>query len=412
MPKVVPFKAVRPTRDKVGLVATRSYEDYSEKGRDMRMANNPFSFLHITNPGFKYDKKLSGEARFKMVKNRYSEFKEEHIFLKEETPAFYVYRIENRDKDVFTGIIGGASTADYAQNRIKKHEETLAHREETFKNHLKTVGFNAEPVLLTHPEDADLSQLIEKIVADKPEYEFTTTYRDTHYLWPVHDADLIDQIQARFAKMNAFYIADGHHRCASSHLLSEELSAENPGDPEDAPYNYFMSYIIPESHLRIHAFNRLVKDLNGLSKEEFLVQLDESFRIENLGVEYYKPKGLHQFSMYLDGEFYALHLRKALFNFKDPLEKLDVQVLYDTVLKPVLGIEDVRTNTRMDYSHGKNDMPYIKGKVDSGEFAVGFGMLPINIDELKQIADENLTMPPKTTYIEPKLRSGITVYEF
>jgi uncharacterized protein (DUF1015 family) len=410
--KIIPFKAVRPTRDKVSLLAARSYDSYTAMQVESRLRDNPFSFLHIVNPGYKYQKEISGEERYGLVRNRYQEFKEDEIFIQDEKPSFYIYKIVNRDRLEFNGIVGAASVQDYAEDRIKKHEDTLEFREVIFKEYLKTVGFNAEAVLLTYPDNAALKAIIEEVMQSRAEYEFTTTYRDTHYLWNVADETLLKRIQHIYDQMPALYIADGHHRSASSYLLAEDLKKENPHHMGEEAYNFFMSFLIPESDLKIYEFNRLVKDLNGLEKEEFLIKLDEYFRIENRGMEYYKPSELHHFSMYLDGEFYSLHLRKTKYEIKNALDALDTQILYTTILKPLLGIEDLRNDQRIAYSHGKKDLAYVKTVVDSGEFAVGFGLVPVTTEEMKQIADEGLRMPPKSTYIEPKLRSGVTIYEF
>ncbi len=412
MAKIHPFKAIRPTRDKVSLVATRSYQSYTPNERDSRMDYNPYSFLHIINPGHKYQKEISGEERYKLVRNRYLEFKEDEIFTQDETPCYYIYKIVNREQESFSGIIAAASAEDYERDVIKKHEDTLQNRENTFKDYLKTVGFNAEPVLLTYPDSPSITAIISEITKQRAEYEFTTTYRDTHYLWKIKDEKIIDQIRHEFSKIETVYIADGHHRSASSCLLAKDLKENNLQHKGDEAYNFFMSYLIPESDLRIYEFNRLIKDLNGLTKEEFLIQLDEWFRIENRGIEVYKPSKPHHFSMYIDGEFYSLYLRKTRYEFTDALEELDAQILYKTVLKPILGIQDLRTDTRIEYSDGKNDIVFVKTLVDNNEYQVGFGLFPASIDQMKKIADQGLTMPPKSTYIEPKLRSGITIYEF
>jgi len=411
MPKILPFQAVRPTRDKVSLIASRSYQSYTQSEREARLDNNPFSFLHIVNPGYKYHKEIAGPERFQLVRNRYQEFKEDDIFIQDKKPCYYVYRIINREGEQFTGFIAAASVEDYKNNLIKRHEDTISFREETFKDYLNTVGFNAEPVLLTHPENNTLAEILTEVTKTRAEFEFTTTYRDTHYLWILKDEAQLKIIQEEFKKMNCLYIADGHHRSASSYLLGEELKSKNEQHTGDEAYNFFMTYIIPEKDLRIHEFNRLIKDLNGLSKEEFLIQLDAYFRIENRGLEYYRPKKKHQFSMYLEGEFYSLQLRKTAYQFTDALSSLDAKILYDTILKPILGIVDLRNDKRIDYSHGINGMAYVKGKIDEGAYKIGFGMLPVDIQEMKQISDEALTMPPKTTYIQPKLRSGVTIYE-
>ncbi|RMZ50884.1 DUF1015 domain-containing protein, partial [Flavobacteriaceae bacterium PRS1] len=219
--------------------------------------------------------------------------------------------------------------------------------------------------------------------------------------------ETIDSIQKAFESISTIYIADGHHRSASSSLLSKEMKTVN-----NERYNFFMSYLIPESDLRIYELYRLIKGLNGLSKEEFLMQLDSRYRIENRGKALYQPTKKHHFSMYLDGEFYSLFLRKSNYIFNNALDALDTQILFKTILEPILGISDLRNDNRIDYYYGKNGLLTIKRKIDDDEFTVGFGLVPISIDEMKAIADQGLTMPPKSTFIVPKLRSGITIYEF
>lgn len=412
MAKIIPFKAVLPTRDKVSLVASRSYQTYTQAEREARLDYNPFSFLHIVNPGYKYAKEINGTERYNLVKNRYLEFKEDNIFIQDKKPSYYIYKIVDRDLQVFNGIIAAASAEDYEKDIIKKHEDTIEYRENIFKDYLKTVGFNAEPVLLTYPDNNKIAAIIKDIQQERPEFEFTTTYRDTHYLWKVDDEATINVIAKEFEHMQTIYIADGHHRSASSYLLYKDEKEKQSHSKTNDSYRYFMSYLIPESDLKIHEFNRLVKDLNGLSKEEFLIQLDTIYRIENRGKEFYTPSKKQHFSMYLDGEFYSLYLRKANYTINNSLDALDAQILFKTILEPILGIHDLRNDKRIEYSHGKNDLMAVKSKVDKGEFALGFGMIPVNIEEMKQIADEGLKMPPKSTFIEPKLRSGVTIYEF
>ncbi|EGV42415.1 DUF1015 domain-containing protein [Bizionia argentinensis JUB59] len=412
MVKIIPFKAVRPTRDKVSLVAARSYQSYSKEQRESRLRDNPFSFLHIVNPGYRFEKEISGIERYSLVKNRYLEFKEENIFVQDEKPTYYIYKIVDRENQEFNGIVAATSALDYENDLIKKHEDTIEYREIIFKEYLKTVGFNAEPVLLTYPDNAVIKGIISEKQKERPEYEFTTTYRDTHYLWRVDEPELLKNIEEEFKSMPHIYIADGHHRSASSYLLYKDLKALNPNHQGDEPYNFFMSYLIPESDLRIHEFNRLVKDLNGLSKDAFLIQLDTVYRIENRGTNPYKPTQKHHFSMYLDGDFYSLYLRKSAYNNDTSLDSLDAQILYKTILEPILGVEDLRNDERIFYMNGKKDIVNLKSNVDSGDFAVGFVMVAVTIEEMKQIADDGLKMPPKSTFIEPKLRSGITIYEF
>jgi len=410
--KIKPFKAVRPTRAIVGLVASRPYDSYTVDERESRMDYNPYTFLHIVNPGYKYDQVITGEERYKLVRNRYLEFKEDGVFVEDEKPSYYVYKIVNRHGQVFNGIIAATSAEDYENDVIRKHEDTLAVREKTFKTYLKTVGFNAEPVLLTYPDNPVIAEIIQKAQQKYAEFEFTMTYRDTHCLWKIDDDDTIAIIKNEFEQMKTIYIADGHHRSASSSLLHKEQKENNPKHTGEESYNFFMSYLIPESDLVIHEFSRLIKDLNGLTKEEFLIKLDAIYRIENRGIIPYHPSKPHHFSMYLDGEFYSLYLRKTSYNFKTALDKLDAHLLYKTILQPILGINDLRNDNRIEYVNGRHEIVTIKSSVDSGDFKVGFGMISATVDQMKQIADEGLKMPPKSTYILPKLRSGITIYEF
>ena len=411
MAKIIPFKAVRPSRDKVGLVAARPFQEYSVEEVRFQLEHNPFSFLHIINPGYKFQKEISGSERFQLVKNRYLEFREEGVFIQDEKPAYYIYKTISRNQ-VYCGIIAATSVEDYENNVIKKHEDTIAYRENMFKDYLNTVGFNTEPVLLTYPDSEVINAITAEVMQERPEYEFSSLNRDVHFLWVVDDEEKTQPIQKEFERLEAIYIADGHHRSASSWLLAKESRERNPNHTGEETYNYFLSYMIAQSHLKLYEFNRLVLDLNGLSKKEFLMQLDEWFRIENRGSEIYKPSKKHHFSMYLDGNYYSLYLRRTNYEFTDSLSMLDPYILYIRVLKPLLGIEDLKNDRRISYLPGRNDTFEVKKLVDEGQFAVGFGMLPVTFEEIKQIADAGLTMPPKSTCIEPKLRSGLTVYEF
>ena len=393
------------------MVASRPFQEYTVEEVTFQLEHNPFSFLHIINPGYKFQKEISGSERFQLVKNRYLEFKEEGVFIQDEKPAYYIYKTVSRNQ-TYCGIIAATSADDYENNVIRKHEDTISHREKLFKDYLNTVGFNTEPVLLTYPDSEVINQITSEVMQQRPEYEFSSLNRDVHYLWVVDDPALTEQIETEFKKLKAVYIADGHHRSASSWLLAKESREQNPEHKGTEAYNYFLSYLIAESNLKLYEFNRLVRDLNGLSKKEFLMQLDEWFRIENRGSEFYKPSKKHHFSMYLDGEFYSLYLRKTNYEFTDSMSALDPYILFTKILKPLLGIEDLKNDLRISYLPGRNDSLQVKQAVDEGEFAVGFGMLPLTFAEIKQIADEGLTMPPKSTCIEPKLRSGLTVYEF
>ena len=408
---IKPFKAIRPTRDKVGFVASKSYQEYSKKELEATLTFNPFSFLHIIDPGFKFDKMVSGDERFSMVRNRYLEFLEDNILMKDSKDSIYIYQIEKYNFKC-CGLFCAASVADYRNDIIRKHEDTLSQREELFANYLKIVEFNADPVLMTYSDKKAIAEIISKEKENDPDYFFTTPDKVKHSLWVVSDPKTIQSIQQEFKGIKALYIADGHHRSASSDLLAKKLEETNPNHTGKEPYNFFMGYLIPESEIRIYEFNRMVKDLNGLTKEEFLIRLDAFFRIEKKGKVLYKPSKKHHFSMYLDGEFYSLFLRRKVYKFTDVLSELDTQILYKTVLEPILGITDLRTDKRIHYGCGKHNIIRMKDEIDQGEFVVGFSLVPLKIGEIKAIADAGLVMPPKSTYIEPKLRSGITIYEF
>ncbi len=407
---IKPFRAIRPAKDKVAFVASRSYEEYDKKERNYHLKYNPFSFLHIINPGYKFQKTIIGEERFTLIRNRYLEFLEEQVFIKDVSEGFYLYQVQKRDFKTL-GIFCATSVLDYRNDVIKKHEDTIHTRELLFANYLKTVGFNAEPVLITYPQNKTIQGIVQKEIEKAPEYDFTTPDKKRHQLWRIAEKKTIEALQNAFANIKEIYIADGHHRSASSNLLAEDLEKENKKHSGTEPYNFFLSYLIPEDEIRIYEFNRMVRDLNGLAKEEFLIKLDAYFRIEKREDGLYRPTKKHHFSMYLDGEFYSLYLRKKVYQFTDALSELDTQILYKTILEPILGIHDLRNDKRISYGYGKYNLIKMKESIDRGDFAVGFSLVPITVHEIKAIADANLVMPPKSTYIEPKLRSGLTIYE-
>ncbi|WP_026706421.1 DUF1015 domain-containing protein [Flavobacterium soli] len=404
MAKIIPFKAVRPTRDKVSLVTSRSYDEYSPAELASQLDFNPFSFLHVLNPAYVNQQKIGLEKRFKLVAQKYNDFKEEVVLIKEENPVFFIYEIQTKNQ-TFTGIIAGTSIEDYQNNVIKRHEDTLQYRVELFKDYLHRTGFNTEPVLITYPDNPELTTWISNKKQTDSLYEFSTTKREKHILWKIEDKNEIAWLQEKFVEIGDLYIADGHHRSASAELLYEEDKASG-----NKNLNYFMSFLIAESNVKIYEYNRIIRDLNGHSKEEFLDKLSESFWLKNKEQELWKPAKKFEFGMYLDGEFYSLTLKDE-HSFTSVLERLDAQILYEKVLHPILGIEDLRNDERIDYIPGKQSIITIKEVVDEGEFEIGFMLFPTDIAEIKELADNNLIMPPKSTYIDPKFRSGLVVYE-
>ena len=404
MSKIIPFKAVRPTPDKVALVTCRNYDDYSPAELASWLDFNPYSFLHVINPAYVHSQKITLDKRFKGVSHKYQDFKNDGIFLEDEKASFFLYEIQTKSQS-FTGIVCGTSIEDYKNNVIKKHEDTLQYRVELFKDYLHQTGFNTEPVLITYPDNAEINLWISNKKKEQPIYNFSTTNKEKHTLWKVISDEEIAWLSTQFEKISELYIADGHHRSASAELLHDQYLSEDNDN-----LNYFMSFLIAESNVKIYEFNRIIRDLNGHSKENFLEQLANHFIIKPKEQELWKPQSKFEFGMYLDGAFYALFY-KLENTTNSLLQNLDAQILYDKVLQPILGIEDLRNDERIEYIPGKQSILTIKELVDEGEFEVGFMLFPSDISEIKALADNNLIMPPKSTYIEPKFRSGLMVYE-
>jgi uncharacterized protein (DUF1015 family) len=405
MAKIIPFKAVRPTPDKVALATCRNYDDYSPAELAAWLNFNPYSFLHVINPAYVHAQKTTLEKRFKGVAQKYLDFKNEGVFITEAHPVFFLYEIQTKNQS-FIGIVAGTSIADYKNNVIKKHEDTLQYRVELFKDYLHQTGFNTEPVLITYPDNSNLEAWITIKRAENPVYCFSTTNKEKHTLWKVSTAEEINWLQQQFENIPELYIADGHHRSASAELLFDQNA-----DSKNENLKYFMSFLIAESNVKIYEYNRMIKDLNGHSKNTFLEKLSPHFTVQFKGQELWKPQNKFEFGMYLDGDFYALFYTNKNHNTSTILEQLDAQILYDTILFPLLGIEDLRNDERIDYLPGKQTIAAIKSIIDEGEFEVGFMLYPSNINEIKALADNHLIMPPKSTYIEPKFRSGLMVYE-
>jgi uncharacterized protein (DUF1015 family) len=388
----------------VALVTCRNYDDYSPAELASWLDFNPYSFLHVINPAYVHSQKITLDKRYKGVAHKYQDFKNEGVFIEENKPVLFLYEIENKTKS-FTGIVAGTSIEDYKNNVIKKHEDTLQYRVELFKDYLHQTRFNTEPVLITYPDNIIINDWVSEKKKSQPIYCFSTTNKEKHTLWKVDSDEEINWLQNQFETIAELYIADGHHRSASAELLHDqntELGNES--------FNYFMSFLIAESNVKIYEFNRIIRDLNGYQKENFLEKLSEHFIIKCKEQELWKPQSKFEFGMYLDGNFYALFYKQEN---KQPsiLENLDAQILYDKVLQPILGIEDLRNDERIEYIPGKQSILTIKELVDEGEFEVGFLLFPSDISEIKALADNNLIMPPKSTYIEPKFRSGLVVYE-
>ncbi len=405
MIKVSPFRAVRAKRDVVSLVASRSYVSYSDDQLSEKLENNPYTFLHIIHPDTKEAERKQGKNKFELVRKAFDDFRSEGIFVKDNEPAFYLYQ-QRTHSHVFTGIIGAVSAQDYNENRILVHEHTLTQREEMFKEYLSVTGFNAEPVLLMYPENGDVNSVMGRIMDERPEFEFTTTDRVVHYLWMIDQQSDIDTICSAFGGMDKIYIADGHHRSASSALLANELQEQG----KTGPFDHFMAYFIPDNSIHIHGFHRLVKKLS-VSKEALLEALSEKFIVSDSEEDRYNPDRLHEMGMYMNGKWRTLTCKPGSFDPADPVASLDAEILSRNVLEPILGIGDLRNDPNVDFVPGDKGCESIQKAVDSGKYECGFALYAVSTDQLKAVADASLIMPPKSTYVEPKLRSGLTIYE-
>jgi uncharacterized protein (DUF1015 family) len=409
--KLKPFRAIRPTRDKVHLVASRPYYTYNKNVLEAKLESNPYSFIHIINPEFnKEDKTLpNSNERFQNVHNKYVEFKQKGIFVQDEKECFYIYR-QSGEKQDYIGIIAGASVEDYEQGNIKIHEQTLTEREEMFKRYLDICGFNAEPVLLTYKDVDSINQFIKTFTKQRPEYEFTTTDILKHEVWVVSEEKDIAFLKNEFEKVPHVYIADGHHRSASSYLLAKERKANNPNHSGNEDYNFFLSFYITETSLDIFDFNRLITDTNGLSEAEILEKISTQFDVEKTTLDF-KPTQLHEFSMHSANSCYKLTY-KGKIDSSSAVETLDAHILSKQILEPLFGMKDLKTDKRCYFMEGIQGVKKMRNDIEKGKAKLAFGLYPVSVNQLKDIADTNSIMPPKTTWIEPKMRSGLIVYEF
>jgi uncharacterized protein (DUF1015 family) len=405
MAKIIPFRAIRPTPDKVSLVTCKTYDEYSQTELAAWLSLNPYSFLHVLNPAFINAQTLGFDKRFKGVKHKYEDFKAEKVLIQEEKEAFYLYEIQNKDQK-FTGIIAGISVEDYRNNHIKKHEDTLEFRVEILKDYLKQTRFNTEPVLITYADNKEISSWIHLKKNSAPIFDFSTYNKERHIVWKIDTESEIDWLTDFFESVPNLYLADGHHRSAAAELYATEKNTEKRGLA-----NYFMSFLIAESNLKIYEFNRVIRDLNGYTTQTFLEALSERFEITDKALELWKPKEKFEFGMYLGDSFFRLRLKAGFRVFETTLDCLDAQVLYQHVLQPLLGIEDLRNDERIEYIPGNLPIVNLKTLVDEGTFEVGFMLFPSNIQEIKSMANEHAIMPPKSTYFEPKFRNGVIVYE-
>ena len=411
MATIIPFKGIRPAADKAHMVVTRSADNYKKEILNHKLETNPFSFLHVINPDFADGKqtKSGSPERLKKIKARFLDFIKEEIFIRDHKPCYYLYQ-QFKNGNLYTGIVGCSSVEDYEKGIIKKHEQTLKDREEKLKDYLGICNFNAEPVLFFYPDNAVIEDMINCYLVKHPAYDFTSTDRVRHKIWVIGDKKDVDTIRKAFEKMDAIYIADGHHRSASSASLAKSLREQNTKRTGKESYNFYMGIFFSENQLKIFDFNRVVSDLNNYTIPDLLEKIKEKFRLLPHNQNVYKPEHKHKFSMYVDGKWFELMAKPEICSSDDAVQKLDASILSDHILTPILGIDDLRTNTRIAFVPGVKGMEELKAQVDSGKYKIAFGLFPVSMTELKHIADTNGIMPPKTTWVEPKIRSGLVVY--
>ena len=407
MTKIKAFKAIRPVRDKVHLVATRPYYSYKKNVLSAKLEDNPFTFLHIINPEFGSPIKTLANTheRFNLVSDSYKKFISEGILVTEKEETIYIYR-QSIGQHQYTGVIAGASIQEYEDDLIKKHEATITSREGMFTNYLDVVGYNAEPVLLSYTHSDELDVLLEKSTKNRPEYEFSTTDRIKHELWVLSESET-KEIITSFEKIDACYIADGHHRSASSAALAK-LRRER-GNSKIDNKDFFLAFFIDEKRMNILEFNRLVKNLNGLTKNEFFEKISEYFIIEKLS-KAHKPACEHQITVCIEGDWYLLICKPEIIHAEHPVQCLDPEILTQFILTPILGIHDLKTDENIEFISGAESITTFEDQILKGKFKIGFILFPVTVDQVKRVADNQMIMPPKSTWVEPKMRSGLTIY--
>ena len=412
MAKVKPFKGVRPPKEIVTEVASRPYDVLNSEEARSESEGNPKSLYHIIKPEIDFEPgkdEHSPEVYDKAVEN-FNAFQNNGWLVQDNKEHYYIYAQTMEGRTQY-GIVIAANVDDYMNERIKKHELTRRDKEEDRMKHVRINNANIEPVFFAFPDNDVLETIIKNVTATAPEYDFTAPDGFGHHFWVVEDDDTIAAITAEFEKIPYLYIADGHHRTAAAALVGNEKAKQNPNHKGDEEYNYFLAVAFPASHLKIIDYNRVVKDLNGLSPQDFIAALNKDFIVEEAGEEIYTPSGLHNFSLYLPGKWYSLTAREGRYDDNDPIGVLDVTISSNLILRDILGIHDLRSDKRIDFVGGIRGLGELKRRVDSGEMAMALALYPVSMKQLMDIADSGNIMPPKTTWFEPKLRSGLVIHK-
>lgn len=412
MAKVKPFKGVRPPRELVTKVASRPYDVLNSQEAREEAEGNPMSLYHIIKPEIDFDSTVDEHDPrvYDRAVENFKSFQENGWLKQDDKEHYYIYAQTMNGRTQY-GIVLAANVDDYMSGRIKKHELTRRDKEEDRMKHVRINNANIEPVFFAFPDNEELEDIITTVTAGAPEYDFTAPDGFGHTLWVIDDIKLTERITAAFESIPSLYIADGHHRTAAAALVGAEKASANQNHKGDEEYNYFLAVAFPASHLNIIDYNRVVKDLNGLTKEEFLEKLEKNFTVTDMGAEIFKPSKLHEFSLYLDGRWYKLEAKEGRYDDNDPIGVLDVTISSDLILRDILGITDLRSDKRIDFVGGIRGLGELKRRVDSGEMAMALALYPVSMKQLMDIADTGNIMPPKTTWFEPKLRSGLIIHK-
>lgn len=410
--KVKPFRGVRPPREIVKDVASRPYDVLNSEEARKEAEGNEKSLYRIIKPeiDFPTGKDEHDADVYDKALENFKLFCDNGWLVEDEKEHYYVYAQTMNGKTQY-GLVVGASVEDYMTGKIKKHELTRRDKEEDRMKHVRITDANVEPVFFSYPDNDVINTLVEKVIQDEAEYDFVSADGVGHHFWVIDEDSDINTITEAFSNIPALYIADGHHRSAAAALVGAEKAKNNPNHTGDEEYNYFMAVCFPDSQLTIIDYNRVVTDLNGLTPEEFLQKLEKNFVVEPTGSEIERPKNLHNFSIYLDGRSFSLTAKPGIYDDNDPIGQLDVTISSNLILDEILGIKDLRSDTRVDFVGGIRGLDELKQRVDSGEMAFAIALYPVSMKQLMDIADTGNIMPPKTTWFEPKLRSGLVIHK-
>ena len=411
--KVKPFRGIRPPQALAKQVSSRPYDVLNSAEARVEAAGNPMSLYHIIKPEINFEENVDEHDPqvYAVARAQFDLFRAKGWLVQDTEDCYYVYA-QTMDGRTQYGLVLAAWVEDYMEGRIMKHELTRRDKEEDRMKHVRVNNANVEPVFFAYPHRADLDAIIASVVAGEPEYDFVSDLDGFgHTFWVIKDAATIARITEIISEIPAMYIADGHHRSAAAALVGNEKKLQNPNHKGDEEYNYFLAVCFPDNQLHIMDYNRVVKDLNGMTEEQFLESLKEDFEVTDMGVDVYRPDALHTFALYLGGHWYKLVAKEGRYDDQDPIGVLDVTISSNLILDKLLGIKDLRSDKRVDFVGGIRGLGELSRRVDSGEMQMALALYPVTMDQLIRIADTGNIMPPKTTWFEPKLRSGLIIHE-